>query len=584
VIIGLCGLFLMPAGAAQAHAALISTNPVAGSIVPAAPSQVIITFDEHVTPVQQDISVIGPNRKKIDSGTAVSVGNQLRIPVRTGIPTGTYLVSYRVISADGHPVAFGFYYSVGAPSPGGAPKPLSNDSTNNVVATTVSVMQFIGFGGLCLVVGPTLVLIALWPRRLDRTAPIRLAYTGLGAVAVAAAAGLYLQAPYGSGGGLFSASGSDLSNVMDSTVGRAYMVRLAVVVICAFLLRPVMAGRGTKTDHVLLVVLGTIGVGTWAFAGHPAASSVPPLTVIADVVHLASVAIWLGGLVMLVAFLLRKANTRELTAILPVWSNWATLAVTVLVLGGTAQALIEIGSFGALFHTTYGQLVIVKVLILGVILLFAGGARRVVQRHAVAPALVGAPVPVPVGGGGFEDGDFEDGDFEDGDFDEGDDGEVPPDEPEEPVEPVELGEPQIKRLRRSVFVELALAVVVLVATSVLVQSSPVRNAAGVNANSQGTISLTSSLYTLQVEFLPSGSGTDLHMFFYNPAGAPQPIKSLDIVATSSGGLTQDLGVAPISDSHWTSTAVLVPGKWTFSFTARTTAIDEATVTTVQNIG
>ncbi|HEY1484568.1 MAG TPA: copper resistance CopC family protein, partial [Micromonosporaceae bacterium] len=250
LIIGLCGLFLLPAGAAQAHAALISTNPVAGSVVPSPPSQVIITFDEHVTPVQPDISVIGPNRKKIDSGTAVSIGDQLRIPLNTSIPTGTYLVSYRVISADGHPVAFGFYYSVGSPSPGGAPKPLSTDSTNTLVATAVSVMQFVGFGGLCLVVGPALVLIALWPRRLDRQAPIRLAYTGLGAVAVAAAAGLYLEAPYGTGSGLFNVTGADLSNVMDSTVGRAFMVRLAIVVICAFLLRPVLRGRGTKTDHV----------------------------------------------------------------------------------------------------------------------------------------------------------------------------------------------------------------------------------------------------------------------------------------------------------------------------------------------
>ncbi|HEY1485970.1 MAG TPA: CopD family protein, partial [Micromonosporaceae bacterium] len=325
----------------------------------------------------------------------------------------------------------------------------------------------------------------------------------------------------------------------------------------------------------------------WAFAGHPAASSVPPLTIIADVVHLASVSVWIGGLVMLLAFLLRKANARELSAILPVWSNWATLAITVLVLGGTAQALIQIGSFGALFHTTYGQLVILKVILLGVILLFAGGARRLVQRHAAAPALVTEAVPVGVGGGGttitedWGEDDAPSGGSDDDDYDDYDE-----DDGEEavPDEPVGMGEPQVKRLRRSVLVELALAVVVLIASSILVQSSPVRNAAGVTTNSQGTISLTSSLYTLQVEFLPSGSGTDLHMFFYNPAGGAQPIKSLSIVATSTSGLTQNLGVAPISDSHWTSTAVLLPGKWTFAFTVRTTAIDEATVTTVQNIG
>jgi hypothetical protein len=60
-----------------------------------------------------------------------------------------------------------------------------------------------------------------------------------------------------------------------------------------------------------------------------------------------------------------------------------------------------------------------------------------------------------------------------------------------------------------------------------------------------------------------------------------------IVATSTqqGGLTEDLGAVPISDSHWTSTAILpVSGKWTFTFDVRTTSIDEAPVSTVQNIG
>ncbi len=346
--------------------------------------------------------MIGPGQKRIDTGHPQTVGDELRIPVRTDVAHGTYLVSYRVISADSHPVGNGFYYSLVAKSSGGLPKLVDGGATDHVVATGVSVMQFLGFAGLCLVVGPALVLVALWPRRLDRRAPTRLAWTGLGLVGVATVAGLYLQAPYANGTSLFGATGSDLSDVFDTHFGQAMLVRLAVIVVCALLLRPVLAGRGSKSDHVLLGVLGAIGIGTWPFAGHPSASSVPPLTIIADEAHLISVSIWLGGLVMLAAFLLRRANARELSAILPVWSNWATLAVTVLVLGGTAQALIEIGSIGSLLHTTYGQLVIVKVLILGVILLFAGGARRMVQRNALASVEAAVPVSVGVGGGSVD--------------------------------------------------------------------------------------------------------------------------------------------------------------------------------------
>ena len=278
VVVGLFGLFAFPAGAAQAHAELIRTSPAQGSIVTSAPSEIVVTFSEAVQPVTTRITVIAPDGKRIDSGNPRVQGDNMHIPVRTNVPGGTYLVSYRVISADSHPVGGGFTYSVGAPSPGGAPKPLNGGETDKVVATSVSVMQFVGFVGLILVLGPAMVLIALWPRRLDRRQPIRIVYGGLGLIAVATIAGLYLQAPYDSGGSLTSVTGADLSDVFDSHFGQANLVRLALVVIIGFLLRPVLAGKGTKTEHILLAVLGTVGVGTWALAGHPGASDVAPLT------------------------------------------------------------------------------------------------------------------------------------------------------------------------------------------------------------------------------------------------------------------------------------------------------------------
>ncbi len=642
VVVGLFGLFAFPAGAAQAHAALIRTSPAQGSIVTTAPSEIVITFSEVVQPVPARITVIAPDGKRIDSGNPRVQGDDMHIPVRTNVPGGTYLVSYRVISADSHPVGGGFTYSVGAPSPGGAPKPVNGGETNKIVATGVSVMQFVGFVGLILVLGPAMVLIALWPRRLDRRQPIRIVYGGLGLIAVATIAGLYLQAPYDSGGSLTSVTGADLSDVFDSHFGQAYLVRLALLVIMGFLLRPVLAGKGTKTEHILLAVLGAVGVGTWALAGHPGASDVAPLTTVADIAHLASVGIWLGGLVMLAAFLLRRANVRELNAILPVWSNWAMLAVTVLVLSGTAQALIEIGTVHALLHTTYGQLVIAKVLLLAVILAFAQGARILVQRHAGVPAALladagadaagtdeaadEAQVPVTVGalaGGdrgvhagirrgessgagagptsgaaddhargsdeednGNDDDQGGDDEYEDDEGDEGDG-----DEGEEAAESTEsapgraLDAGILRRLRRSVLIEIAVAVAVLVATAILVQSSPGR-AADANANldaaSQGLVTLNSPIYSLQVDFSQSGNNTEIHLYAANLQGVPIKIDEWKVTATLP---SQNLGPIPagvtaITDSHAIGEINLtVPGRWTFAFTLRTSDVDEATVQT-----
>ena len=96
------------------------------------------------------------------------------------------------------------------------------------------------------------------------------------------------------------------------------------------------------------------------------------------------------------------------------------------------------------------------------------------------------------------------------------------------------------------------------------------------------MSLTSPLYTLQVEFLPGTGVTDVHMFAFNPAGGPQTVQAWTVVASlPSQGLTENLGVSVISETHAVTEAILpVPGNWKFTFTLRTTAIDEATVSTV----
>ena len=135
-------------------------------------------------------------------------------------------------------------------------------------------------------------------------------------------------------------------------------------------------------------MLGVVGLATWPLAGHPAASPVPAVSVVVDAVHLAGMAVWLGGLVMLVAFLLRQADERELGAILPVWSRWAALAVTALLLAGIVQALIEVGTLEALFSTTYGQLIIAKVVLFAVVLAVAAFSRSRCRKRA-APATRG---------------------------------------------------------------------------------------------------------------------------------------------------------------------------------------------------
>ncbi len=553
VLFGLAVVPVLPAAPASAHAALVRTSPVQGSVVSEAPTEVVITFSEHVVPVKDKIRVVGPDGKRVDRNDAQVTGDDLHIPVRTDAPRGTFLVSYRVISADSHPVGAGYSYSLGAPS-ATAPQPTdSAGRTDPPVAVALSSARYLGFAGLILLAGPALILTALWPPRLSRRGPTRLAYLGLGLVGVATLLELYLQAPYESGGSLFD--GGDFGGLLTSQYGAAHLVRLGVLAAGALLLRPYLAGRtdpprteaapkpmrGAVPIRAALAILAVVGAATWPLSGHPAASTAPTLTIIADAAHLASMAIWLGGLVMLVAFVLRRANARELGAILPVWSNWAALAVAVLVLAGTAQALIEIGTVAALLHTTYGRLVLLKIGILALVLGVAAVSRRIVRRRLVAP------------------GD----------------------------EAAQLAPAGVRRLRRSVLTEVAGAVLILGLTSALVQTTPARtaSAAAPSGPNPGIFATTldSKLFQLQLDVEPAKLGNnEVHLYAYAPDGAPVAVKEWKAsAALPAQGLEPiDIPLLPLTDSHATGTVTLPSrGDWQFSFTLRTTEIDQATVTT-----
>jgi copper transport protein len=521
-------LLLGPASPASAHAVLVSSSPVTDAVLPSAPAEVVLTFSESVRRVPDKIRVLGPDGARVDRGEPTFDGAVVTIPVDPSGPRGTYLVSYRVISADSHPVAGGYTYSVGAPS--NPPTDTGNDRVNPVITAAVAVAKYLGYAGLVLLVGPVLVLSLLWPQRLSRRGPARLVWTGYGLVAAATLIGLWLQVPYTTGGGIFAISGSALGDVLGSTFGAVLLVRLGILAAAAILLRPLLWARSGRSDHILLTALGVAALGTWPLAGHQAASPVPAVSVVVDMVHLGSMAVWLGGLLMLVGFLLRQADDRELAAILPVWSRWAAVAVSALLLAGIVQALIEVATPRALIDTTYGRLIIVKVALFALVMAVAAYSRRLVRRRTA--------------------------------------GEQP------------------GRMRRAVWVELGITALVLAISAVLVQTTPARTAEanGETGGSVGLFSttLTSPLLSLQVEVDPAQTGSNsIHLYAYTPDNKPQPV-----VEWKGTAALQALGVEPIeipllplTDNHATGEISLpTPGDWQLRFTVRISDIDQATVT------
>jgi copper transport protein len=158
MILGALAILVLPAAPASAHAELEQTAPVAGTVLDQLPGEVTLTFSEQVRMVADKIRVTGPDGNRADTGKPTVRDTELVIPLKSGGGKGTYLVSYRIISADSHPVSGGYSFSFGQPSAvPNANDPGSSVQTDTVVKDAMSAARFLGFAGLVLLIGPALV-------------------------------------------------------------------------------------------------------------------------------------------------------------------------------------------------------------------------------------------------------------------------------------------------------------------------------------------------------------------------------------------------------------------------------------------
>lgn len=137
--VGALALLLCAPVAAQAHSQLVSSDPAAGSEVTAL-DQITLTFNEDLTVLDPAtaIEVTGPAGTVELSEAWTIDGATLTQPI--ALPdAGTYQVTWRVVSADGHPIdgTFDFSYAPAATvtDDDGSPTPDAS-GTESAVAIT----------------------------------------------------------------------------------------------------------------------------------------------------------------------------------------------------------------------------------------------------------------------------------------------------------------------------------------------------------------------------------------------------------------------------------------------------------------
>jgi copper transport protein len=332
---------------AHAHAIVRETQPAADATVPEAPTAVVMRFNEPVELAFGAVRVYDTNGRRVDRGSPrhVGGGQGVQVELAGDVPDGTYTVSWRVVSSDGHPIEEAFVFHVGAPGarPQGIADTLGEASHRGPLGVAAGIVRWLTFAALLVLGGAVAFDLAV-----ASVARSRLFLVACATAMATTASSFVLHGAVAGGTTLGDALSLDvLGDVAGTRFGRVSLVRLALLMVLVVMPR---LGVGRVVGAVfVLAVLATPGL-----ASHAGTTSPVVANVAADTLHTAAAAAWLGGLVMLV-------RTRPLgDETVSRFSRLATVSVAVLVVTGAFRSVVEVGGPSNL-DEPYGTLLIAKV-------------------------------------------------------------------------------------------------------------------------------------------------------------------------------------------------------------------------------
>jgi copper transport protein len=374
---------------ASAHSVLLATEPANDAIVDQSPRRVLLRFNEPVESALGSIRVFDASGKRVDAEQVTRPSpREVAVAIDGDLPRGTYTVAWRVISADSDPIngAFVFHMKEPGPQPSGIAAQVLEE-TPLLVSAFYTGGRFFEFLLLLLCAGGVAALV--YPlRSADERLHTRL-YGLLGVSAaglfVFALLGLPFQGAAAAGTGLGEAFRWDvISAVADTRYGNVELARpgLALTLLgVAIFLRRSSSERARQIGRGAAAALAVGLVMTPSFGGHASVSG--KLALAADIAHVLTAAMWVGGLAFVVIALVYALEDRWplATRSVPRFSKMALASVAILLVAGTVNGYLQVRAWSGLWETQYGLLLLAKVgLVLPLLGLGAFNNRYAVPR------------------------------------------------------------------------------------------------------------------------------------------------------------------------------------------------------------
>jgi len=388
VLFAAAAALALPA-AGWAHAALVRTVPTASVVVNRPPPVVLLTYTEAVEPRFAAVSVTNAGGESVRAGNprrSASDPKTLVVPLRR-VPQGWYLVYWRVISVDGHPVRGAFTFAVG-PNPGPAPQFTILSISETAATPRLIAARSVVFVSIMTAIGLFLLRIAI-ARPVVRRVPetrLRAASLAFGVAALVALVAIPIYVLMATADFALRSTfdlGALVPLLRDSAFGRGYLdleLVFGLFVLAAGLALWIDRPERERRSVAELLSVGGAFAGAAAvllvpgLAGHAAQYSPRGAALLFDWLHLLAGSIWLGGLIGLLVLWRSFPVARRVAGLVvcvPRFSNTAFVSVLTLIGSGIGASLIHLPTFASLWQTSYGQALLVKIGLLSAAMLLA---------------------------------------------------------------------------------------------------------------------------------------------------------------------------------------------------------------------
>ncbi|MCY7945219.1 copper resistance protein CopC [Bacillus atrophaeus] len=354
-----------------AHAYIVNSTPSENSELKKAPSQVEIEFNEPVEEGFHYIKVYNSSGERVDKDhTDIKKDNKhiMITKLKKNLPHDIYRAEWNAVSADGHPVSGVIPFSIGKADGGFGGQKASGSEIHPETAIDRAVL----YTAFSLFIGTVLFHLVWFKAAAELPVPlIRRTRNILILSVVCMGLALLLQLPIqtkaNAGGGWAAAlqAGYLKETLLQTAGGAIWMIQIGLYALLVLSVIPAL--RKKRFDSFkywtapLIFFFGLLLAK--AFTGHAAVVEEKAVGVLMDFLHLSSASIWVGGIAALTLLLWNEWKHADKTLAWETvkrFSPWALVSVGVILFSGLLNGFFIIRSMDSLFHTAYGQTLLLK--------------------------------------------------------------------------------------------------------------------------------------------------------------------------------------------------------------------------------